>query len=130
MDDIDKYELHFFEQLLWSLKNLLSFFKQDNKFISENSYEKIQHILITFEKKIKIFKDNKNLGLGREKKFDFMKIIDYFNIVDLLINLFIANWFNDFENLDYEKFEEQLNKYFKEKNNELKFKLIISRKIF
>ena len=129
LEEKDKYELNFFEQLLWSLKNLLSFFKQDNKFISENSYEKIQHILITFEKKIKIFKDNKNLGFGKEKKFDFMKIIDYFNIVDLLINLFIANWFNDFENLDYEKFEEQLNKYFKEKNNELKFKLIISRKI-
>ena len=130
MKEEDKYELNFFEQLLWSLKNLLNFFKQENnKFISQNSYEKIQHILITFEKKIRNFKDNKYLRIGKEKKFDFMKIIEYFNIVEKLINLFIANWFQDYENIDYEKFEAQLAKYFKNKNNELKYKQIISRKI-
>ena len=130
LEEQDKYELNFFEQLLWSLKNLLSFFKQENnKFISENSYEKMQHILITFEKKIRNFKDNKHLRIGKEKKFDFMKILEYFNIVDKLINLFIANWFHDYENLNYEKFEEILNKYFKKKNNEVKYKQIISRKI-
>ena len=131
LEEEDKYELNFFEQLLWSLKNLLSFFRQEKKsrIASENNYEKIQHVLITFEKKIKMFKDNRNTKLIKEKKFDFLKIIEYFNIVEILINLFIANWFNDYENLNYDKLEEELLKYFKKNNQELKYKQIISRKI-
>ena len=131
LDEEDKYELHFFEQLLWSLKNLLSFFKQEKKIkiISEENYEKIGHILITFEKKIKTFKNNRSLKIGKEKKFDFLKIIEYFDIVEILIKLFIANWFNDYENVDYEKFEEEILRYFKKENNDLKYKQIISRKI-
>ena len=129
--DEDKYELHFFEQLLWSLKNLLSFFKQERKirFISENNYEKMLHILITFEKKIKKFKDNRNIKIGKEHKFNFLKIIEYFDIVAILINLFIANWFNNYENFDYDKLEEKLASYYKIKTNELRYKQIISRKI-
>ena len=124
LEEEDKYELHFFEQLLWSLKNLLSFFKQEkkSKFISENNYEKIQHVLITFEKKIKMFKNNRHLNIAKEKKFDFLKIIEYFDIVEILINLFIANWFNDYKNLNYEQFEEEILVYFEAKNDELKYK--------
>ena len=44
-----------------------------------------------------------------------MKILEYFNIVEKLINLFIANWFHDYENLTYEKLEELLIKYYKKK---------------
>ena len=131
LEEEDKYELNFFEQLLWSLKNLLRFFKQEKrtKFTTENSYEKIQHVLITFEKKIKMFRANNNLKIGKEKKFDFLKIIEYFDIVEILIKLFLANWFNEYENLDYEQFEEEILIYFKKKNDELKYKQIISRKI-
>ena len=131
LEDEDKYELHFFEQLLWSLKNLLSFFRQERKikFISENNYEKMLHILINFEKKIKKFKDNRNLRVGKEQKFNFLKIIEYFDIVPILINLFIANWFNNNENFDYDKLEEKLATYYKIKTNELRYKQIISRKI-
>ena len=117
LEEEDKYELNFFEQLLWSLKNLLSFFKQEKntKFTTEKSYEKIQHVLITFEKKIKMFRANNNLKIRKEKKFDFLKIIEYFDIVEILINLFLANWFNKYENLDYEQLEEEILIYFKKK---------------
>ena len=54
---------------------LYGFVNMMNKIISEENYEKIGHILITFEKKIKTFKNNRSLKIGKEKKFDFLKII-------------------------------------------------------
>lgn len=133
LDEEDKYELHFFEQLLWSLEHVLNYFKQEKEnVISENNeanYENIQHILITLENKIKIFKNNRNVKIFQENKFDFLKIIKHFSIVSKLIDLFIANWFHDCQNIDYDKFESILVKYFKEKKEELKSKQIISRKI-
>ena len=136
LEEEDKYELHFFEQLLWSLKNILSFFKEEtkNKYDIESSYEQIQHILITLEKKIKMFRDNRHLKLTQERKFDFLKIIEYFDIVDTLINLFIANWFNEYKELDYDIFEERISEYLKKKNEnkddkQLVYKQLISRKI-
>ena len=129
LDEEDKYQLNFFEQLLANLKNLLTFFKQEKtkKITFENSYEKIQHLLMIFKKKIKDFKDNRHDG--KEKKFDFMKMIKYFDITELIINLFIANWFNDYRNTDYEQLEEIVINYFHKDNHELKYKQIISRKI-
>jgi len=133
LDEEDKYELHFFEQLLWSLGHVLTYFKQEKENVipenNESNYENIQHILITLENKIKIFKNNRNVKIFQENKFDFLKIIKHFNIVSKLIDLFIANWFHDCKNIDYDKFEAILVKYFKEKKEELKCKQIISRKI-
>ena len=133
LDEEDKYELHFFEQLLMSLKKILEFFEKEkeNDDIDENNYEHIQHILITLESKIIIFKNNRNVKIVQENKFDFLKIIKNFNIVSKLIDLFISNWFHDYKNLDYNKFDSILSKYFKEtkKKDELKCKQIISKKI-
>ena len=58
-----------------------------------------------------------------------MKMIKYFDITELIINLFIANWFNDYRNADYEQLEEIVINYFHKDNHELKYKQIISRKI-
>ena len=130
LDEEDKYELHFFEQLLWNLKNILRYFKKEVEAnVDEHNYEHIQHVLITLEDKIKIFKDNRNVKIVQENKFDFLKIIEKFNIVSKLIDLFIANWFHDYVRLDYNKFESKLSKYFSDQKNEIKCKQIISKKI-
>ena len=133
LDEEDKYELNFFEQLLSNLKNVLTFFRQEKTKIKkntfENIYEKIHHLLIIFKKKIKDFKENRHIKTGKEKKFDFMKMIKYFNITELTINLFIANWFNECRNFDYDQLEEIIINYFTKENPELKYKQIISRKI-
>ena len=130
LDEDDKYELHFFKQLLMSLVNIANYFKQEKENnIDESNYENIQHILITLENKIKIFKDNRNVKIVQENKFDFLKIIDNFNIVSTLTNLFISNWFHNHKNLDYNKIDLKLTKFFKEKKDELKCKQLISKKI-
>ena len=132
LDEEDKHELHFFEQLLWSLEKILNFFEKEiENNIDVNSYELIQHVLITLEKKIKHFKDNRNVKIVQENKFDFLKIIENFNIVSKLIDLFLANWFHvhDYKNLDYKKFDDKLTIYFNEKKEERKYKQLISKKI-
>ena len=129
LEEEDKYELHFFEQLLSSLKNILNYFLRERENdTDEKNYEKIQHILITLENKIKIVKDNQNIKIVQEDKFDFLKIIKNFEIVSKLIDLFIANWFHNYKNLDYDKIEAKLAKFFKEKKEE-KYKQLISKKI-
>ena len=130
LDEDDKYELHFFKQLLMSLVNISNYFKQEKENnIDESNYENIQHLLITLENKIKIFKDNRIVKIVQENKFDFLKIIDNFNIVSSLTNLFISNWFHNHKNLEYNKIDLKLTKFFKEKKGELKCKQLISKKI-
>ena len=143
LDDIDKYELHFFEQLLWSFNNIINYFIAEKDSFSANSitlenysnYVKIEHILITLEKKINNFPENNKVNISQKNKFDFMKVIEHFNIVSKLIDIFLANWFHDVKNLDYYKNEERLEKYFenyeeKEELTLLRCKKIISNEIF
>ena len=143
LDDIDKYELHFFEQLLWSFNNIINYFIEEKDSFSANSisletysnYVKIEHILITLEKKINNFPEKNKVNISQKNKFDFMKVIEHFNIVSKLIDIFLANWFHEVKNLDYYKNEERLEKYFgsyeeKEELTLLRCKKIISNEIF
>ena len=142
LDEIDKYELHFFEQLLWSFSNILNYFKSEQETFSEKSitlesylnYEKIQHILITLENKINNFPENNKVNISQKNKFDFMRVIEHFNIVSQLVDIFLANWFKDCKKLNYYEMENKLEKYFQVSKEEeltlLKFKKLISKKIF
>ena len=142
LDEIDKYELHFFEQLLWSFNNIINFFKSEKDSFSGNSiniesysnYLKIQHILINLEKKINNFPENNKVNISQKNKFDFMKVIEHFKIVSKLIDIFLTNWFHEEKNLDYFEMENRLENYFKYYKEEeltlLKCKKIISNKIF
>ena len=131
LDDIDKYELHFFEQLLWSFNNIINYFKTEKDSFSEYSitledysnYVKIEHILITLEKKINNFPENNKVNISQKNKFDFMKVIEHFNIVSRLIDIFLANWFHEVKNLDYFSCEKILENYFNnyEEKEELTF---------
>ena len=134
LDEEDKYELNFFEQLLWSFDNILNYFKREDKTIKSigENYERINHILITLKHKIKQFtKDNRDvrkLNL-QENKFDFMEIIEKLNIVSKLIELFLTNWFKNYQVFSYNQLEIIIKKYFKDNNDILKYKLLISREI-
>ena len=143
LDDIDKYELHFFEQLLWSFNNIINYFKSEKDSHSEktitleiySNYVKIEHILITLEKKINNFPENNKVDISQKNKFDFMKVIEHFNIVSKLIDIFLANWFRKEKNLDYFESEKILENYFnsyeeKEEITLLRCKQIISNEIF
>ena len=142
LDEIDKYELHFFEQLLMSFSNILNYFKSEKEIFSQNSislksclnYENIQHILITLENKINNFPENNKVNISQKNKFDFMRVIEHFNIVSQLVDIFLANWFKDCKNLNYYEMEKQLEKYFQVSKEEeftlLKCKKLISKKIF
>ena len=143
LDDIDKYELHFFEQLLWSFNNIINYFKSEKDSFTGNSitlenysnYVKIEHILITLEKKINNFPENNKVDISQKNKFDFMKVIEHFNIVSKLIDIFLANWFHEIKNLDYYENEKRLEQYFnyyKEKDELtlLRCKKILSNEIF
>ena len=143
LDDIDKYELHFFEQLLWALNNIINYFKSEkDSFLdisvnleSYSNYVKIKHILITLENKINNFPEKDKVDISQKNKFDFMKVIEYFNIVSKLIDLFLANWFHEVKNLDYFENEKRLENFFSyyEEKEELTFlrcKKIISNEIF
>ena len=143
LDDIDKYELHFFEQLLWSFNNIINFFREEKDSFSGKSitleiysnYVKIEHILITLEKKINNFPENNKVNISQKNKFDFMKVIEHFSIVSKLVDIFLANWFHDVKNLDYFECEIILDKYFdlyeeKEELTLLRCKTIISKEIY
>ena len=143
LDDIDKYELHFFEQLLRSFKNIINYFINEDVEISDKSiefnlysfYVKIEHILINLEKRINNFPENNKVKISQKNKFDFKKVIEHFNIVSKLIDIFLANWFHKVQNLDYFDCEKILENYFKnyEEKEELtilRCKTIISKEIF
>ena len=143
LDDIDKYELHFFEQLLWSFNNIINYFKSEEDSFTGNSitlgtysnYVKIEHILITLEKRINNFPENNKVNISQKNKFDFMKVIEHFNIVSKIIDIFLVNWFHEVKNLDYFKCEKTLEQYFDnyEEKEELalfRCKSIISKEIF
>ena len=120
LDDIDKYELHFFEQLLWSFNNIINYFKSEKDAHSDKSitleiysnYVKIEHILKKKKKKINNFPENNKVDISQKNKFDFMKVIEHFNIVSKLIDIFLANWFRKEKNLDYFESEKILENYF------------------
>ena len=64
-----------------------------------------------------------------------MKVIEHFNIVSKLIDIFLANWFRKEKNLDYFESEKILENYFnsyeeKEEITLLRCKQIISNEIF
>ena len=142
LDEIDKYELHFFEQLIWSFDNIINYFKNeknapDNSITYESyqNYEKIQHILFELEFRINNFPEHNKVNISQKNKFDFMKAIEHFNIVSKLVDIFLANWFNDSQNLNYYEMEEKLKKYFEgykrdEDVNLSKYKKLIAKKIF
>ena len=134
LDEEDKYELNFFEQLLWSFNGILKYFKNENKIIScvGQNYERIKHILINLRNKLNQFykgdRDVTNLKL-QENKFDFMEIIKQFNIVSKLIEIFLYNWFDNYHEMSYDTLESKLKTYFTENKDILKYKLLISREI-
>ena len=142
LDEIDKYELHFFEQLIWSFANIIDYFKSEKSqlqntitFEKYSNYEKIQHILIELESRINNFPENNKVNISQKNKFDFMKAIEHFNIVSKLVDIFLTNWFNDFQSLNYYEIEKKLEEYFKidkeqEELNLTKYKKLISKKIF
>ena len=142
LDEIDKYELHFFEQLISSFTNIINYFKLEEKNVSDNNitfdnytnYEKIQHILIELEKRINNFPENNKVNISQKNKFDFMKAIEHFAVVSKLVDIFLANWFHDINNLNYYDMEKKLEKYFEESVegdlNLTKYKQLISKKIF
>ena len=134
LDEEDKYELNFFEQLLLSFDNILNYFKREDttfKSIGQN-YERINHIFITLKLKLKQFtNDNRDvtkLNL-QQNKFDFVEIIGHFGIVSKLIELFLTNWFKNYQVFSYDDLESIIKKYFKDNNDILKYKLLISRQI-
>ena len=134
IDEEDKHEVNFFEQLLLGFNNILNYFRQENKYMNVNckNYEKIVHILTKFKNKLYNFqkdeKDDTLLNL-QENKFDFLEIIKHFNLVSKLIEIFLANWFQKYQLYTYNQLEENLKKYFKENKDILKYKLIISKVI-
>ena len=134
IDEEDKHEVNFFEQLLLGFNDILYYFRQENKLlhISGKSYEKITNILTKFKNKLFVFqkdeKEDSNLNL-QENKFDFLEIIAHFNIVSKLIDIFLTNWFQNYQIYTYNQLEEKLKKYFQENKDILKYKLIISKVI-
>ena len=135
LDEEGKYELNFFEQLLWSFNDILKYFKNEKWIISNiaQNYERIKHILITLRNKLNQFykgdRDVTNLKL-QENKFDFLEIIKQFNIVSKLIEIFFYNWLENYHEISYDQLESKLKAYFTENKDILKYKLLISREIF
>ena len=135
LDEEDKYELNFFEQLLLSFINILNYFKHENKTITilSQNYERIKHILLTLKSKLNQIqshcRDVNKLNL-QENKFDFVEIVGHFNIASKLIELFLTNWFRDYQGKSYKKLDEFIMKeYFQDNKDILKYKLLISREI-
>ena len=136
LDEEDKHEVNFFEQLLLGFNDIINYFKNEKKTwrINGKNYEKIAHFLTKFKNKLFLFqkdeKDDEHLNL-QENKFDFLEIIKHFNIVSKLIDIFLANWFqnNNLEIYTYNQLDAKLKKYFEEKKDILRYKLIISKVI-
>jgi hypothetical protein len=89
LDEEDKYELNFFQQLLMSFNNILSFYKKENKDypVSSQNYERIKHIFTNLKNKLnQLNKDERDVTMLnlQENKFDFMDIIKQFNIASKL----------------------------------------------
>ena len=80
IDEEDKHEVNFFEQLLLGFNNILTYFSKENKYMNINgkNYEKIVHILTKFKNKLYNFQKDENndtlLNL-QENKFDFLEKI-------------------------------------------------------
>ena len=135
IDEEDKYELHFFGQLLLSFNHILNYFRCEDKTSPnlKDNYERIRHILIILKAKLTQFqsgnRDVTDLNL-QENKFDFLEIINHFKIVSELIELFLANWFQNYNGYSYNKVESIIKNYFKDDNDILKYKLLISKEIF
>ena len=134
IDEEDKHEVNFFEQLLLGFNNIMNYFRHENKTFNLNgkNYEKITHILNKFKNKLYMFQkdesEDSNLKL-QENKFDFLEIIKHFNIVSKLIEIFLTNWFQNYQLYSYNQLEEKLKKFFKENKDILKYKLIVSKVI-
>ena len=133
LDEEDKHEVNFFEQLLLGFNNILNYFRKENRTVNLNwkNYEKIAHILKKFKNKLDLFQkddkgDNGQLNL-QENKFDFLEILKHFNIVSKLIEIFLTNWFQNYQLYTYNQLEEKLKKIFQEDNDVLKYKLMISK---
>ena len=75
LDEADKYELHFFEQLNWCFSNLVNYFKnEDEKKIDIKNYENIQHILISLKTMLKDYNSKKvNVNIDENRTFDFLR---------------------------------------------------------
>ena len=93
LDEADKYELHFFEQLNWCFANLVNYFKnEDEKKIDIKNYENIQHILISLKTMLKDYNSKKvNVNIDENRTFDFLRNINQFNIISKLMDLFFNN---------------------------------------
>ena len=135
LDEEDKYELNFFQQLLMSFNNILNFYKKENKDypISTQNYERIKHIFVNLKNKLnQLNKDERDVSMLnlQENKFDFMDIIKQFNIASKLIEIFLTNWFGNYDGKNFIELEEYFNKrYFGDNKDTLKYKLLISNEI-
>ena len=135
LDEEDKYELNFFQQLLMSFNNILSFYKKENKDypVSSQNYERIKHIFVNLKNKLnQMNKDERDVTMLnlQENKFDFMDIINQFNIVSKLIEIFLTNWFGNYEGKNFNELEEYFNKrFFGDNKDALQYKLLISSEI-
>ena len=134
LDEEDQYEVNFFNQLLLGFDNILNYFAKEDitASIEGKNYERIVHILNKFKNKLNLFQkdevDDRNLNL-QKNKFDFLEIISHFNIVSKLIEIFLTNWFQNYKLYSYNEIEQKLKKYFEEKQDILRYKLIISKEI-
>ncbi len=93
----------------------------------------MKHILLTLKSKLNQIqshcRDVNKLNL-QENKFDFVEIVGHFNIASKLIELFLTNWFRDYQGKSYKKLDEFIMKeYFQDNKDILKYKLLISREI-
>ena len=133
LDEADKYELHFFEQLNWCFNNLLNYFKnEDEKKIDVKNYENIQHILITLKTMLKDYNSKKvNVNIDEHRTFDFLRNINQFNIISKLMDLFLTMWFKNYRTFSYEELDKILFDLFEASYylEYLDYKKLISNKI-
>ena len=133
LDEADKYELHFFEQLNWCFNNLLNYFKnEDEKKIDVKNYENIQHILISLKTMLKDYNSKKvNVNIDEHRTFDFLRNINQFNIISKLMDLFLTMWFKNYRNMTYDDLDKKLSDLFEASYYliYLDYKKLISNKI-
>jgi len=133
LDEADKYELHFFEQLNWCFSNLVNYFKnEDEKKIDIKNYENIQHILISLKTMLKDYNSKKgNVNIDENRTFDFLRNINQFNIISKLMDLFLTMWFKNYRNMTYDDLDKKLSDLFEASYYliYLDYKKLISNKI-